>query len=595
MARRPKIWTALAPVTLGATAALLLAFASPGMTGSGGSAVVIPLSDSGWPQAAAVEFVPTDAHRDPELGAALSAPLDPRAAQLAESHAPEAPPGAAAPDTAGEAPRFVLTGVTIDGVTVYRPDQLRPLYRDLLGREIALDAVFALAEAITAHYRNDGYTLSQAIVPPQTIRAGKVRLTVVEGFIDKVLVEGETGGRAGLFRAWGDKIKASRPFQVAVLERYSLLANDLPGAQVRAVLRPSEATPGAADLIFEVTHQTVEAAANLDNRVPKTTGRAQGLVSVTGNSLLGLYDRTTLTYSQAKKRKRSLFAGIRHDQVLGSEGTGLSLSASYSRSEPGDVLKDLNLLSESTALSVEVTQPVIRSRNANLNLSAGFTYREVVSDAVSARLFRDRLSVLSLGASADFIDPWNGRDAVELGLHKGLDVFNASAAGDRLLTRADGSGAFVKLTGSLSRTQHLGDGLSLYLAATGQLASRALLASEEFAFGGARFGRAYDPSELTGDRGAAVVAEIRYTGQPDIPILNFYQLYGFYDLGATYDIGAEGPEAKRSGASAGLGLRFGLTDYLSGQLELAKPMTRPVALENNGKAARIFFRLSARF
>ena len=62
MARRPKIWTALAPATLGATAVLLLAFASPGMTGSGGGAVVIPLTDFGWPEA-------------PALGEALSAPL----------------------------------------------------------------------------------------------------------------------------------------------------------------------------------------------------------------------------------------------------------------------------------------------------------------------------------------------------------------------------------------------------------------------------------------------------------------------------------------------------------------------------------------
>ena len=583
MARHPKIWPALAPATLGATAAFLLAFASPGLTGSGGGAVVIPLTDFGWPEA-------------PGLGEALSAPLPlpgpahpavARGAQLAETHASD--------DPTGEGLRFLLTAVAIEGVTVYRPEELRPLYQDLLGREIALDAIFAVAEAVTARYRNDGYTLSQAIVPPQTIRAGKVRLTVVEGFIDQVLVEGETRGRAGLFRAWGEKIKASRPFQVAVLERYSLLANDLPGAQVRAVLRPSEETPGAADLIFEVKHQTVEAVANLDNRAPKTTGPLQGLVSVTGNSLLGLYDRTTLTYSRAKTRKRSQFAGIRHDQVLSSEGTALSLSLSYSRSEPGDVLKDLDLFSESTALSAEVTHPVIRSRNANLTLSAGFTYREVDSDAVSARLFRDRLSVVSLGASAAFTDPWNGRAAMELKIHKGLDVFDASAKGDRLLTRADGSGAFVKLTGSLSRTQYLGGGLSLYLAATGQLASRALLASEEFAFGGARFGRAYDPSELTGDHGGAVVAEIRVTGQPDSEFLNFYQLYGFWDLGATYDIGAEGPEARRSGASAGLGLRFGLTDSVSGQLELAKPMTRPVALEDNGTAARIFFRLSARF
>ncbi len=382
---------------------------------------------------------------------------------------------------------------------------------------------------------------------------------------------------------------------MAVLERYSLLANDLPGASVRAVLRPSEETPGAADLIFEVAHDTLEATANIDNRIARTTGRAQGLVSVSGNSLFGLYDRTTLTVSRARMRRRSQFVGIRHDQVLNSEGTGLSLSASYNRSLPGDVLKDLSLLSVSKTLSAEVTHPVIRSRNTNLTVFAGFTRREVDSDVVSARLFSDRLSVLSLGAIAQFTDPWNGRDVVELYAHKGLDVLNASREGDPFLTRADGSGAFFKLSGSVSRTQHLGDGLSLYLAATGQLASRPLLASEEFAFGGAGFGRAYDPSEITGDQGAAVVSEVRYTAQPDLELLDYYQLYGYWDLGMTYDIGIQGQDARRSGSSVGMGLRFGLTDTVSGQLELAKPMTRPVALEDNGKAARIFFRLSARF
>ena len=638
MARRPKIWIALGSFTMGA-AVLLVASASPGLTDAGGTAVVIPLATLDWSRQ-----VPRKARRQsPRPSPSLTLPLKPAAvAPIGDDETEaEAPPHPADPaETAvrertdqDEAPRslkdtpqlvenhpaaseenrnsrtaaaerdsgadaglsFVLAAVEIEGATAYDPDELLPLYQDLLGQEIALDAVFALADAITAHYRNDGYTLSQAIVPPQTIRAGVVRITVIEGFIDKVLVEGETRGRAGLFRAWGEKIKASRPFNAAVLERYTLLANDLPGASVRAVLRPSETTPGAAEVVFEVTHQSLQASASVDNRAPKTTGPRQATVSLSVNSLLGLYDRTTLTVNSAQKRDRSQFIGIRHDQVLGSEGATLSLSASHSISEPGDVLKDLDLISKSTVLGIDLAYPVIRSRATGLTLSGGFTYREVKSDAVSARLFRDRLSVVSLGGSARFDDPWGGRDAVEIRVHKGLNILNASANDDPLLTRADGSGDFTKITGSLARTQHLGGGLSLYLAATGQYASSQLLASEEFAFGGANFGRAYDPSELTGDHGAAVAAEIRYTDQPDIPILNFYQLYGFVDLGTTFDIGANETDSKRSGASAGLGLRFGVTDHLSGQLELAKPMTRPVALEDNGKSARLFFRLSARF
>lgn len=606
----------MAPISLGATATLFLTFASPGLSRSGGTRVVVPLTAAGWPPApgpapAAPGAVPDAAPETFDaaaLGAALAAPLRLRPA-AGRTQTAEATPVAAAPaprpaeaDQAGggsgadaAGPRFVLRAVAIEGATVYGADELRPLYEELLDREIALDEIFALADAVTVRYRNDGYTLSRAIVPPQTIRDGAVRLTVIEGFVDKVRVEGDTRGRAGLFRAWGEKIKASRPLNVAVLERYSLLANDLPGATVRAVLKPSAETPGAADVIFEVAHQSVEAFGSVDNRAPATTGPLQAQASVTGNSLLGLYDRTTLTVSSASEREHSQFVGARHDQVLGSEGTALSLSASYSRSEPGDVLKDLGLLSESTEFGIEVAHPVIRSRDANLTISGGFTYREVDSEALSARLFRDRLSVASLGGRAAFTDPWNGRDAVTLRVHKGLGAFNASARGDPLLTRADGGGDFVKFTGSLSRIQHLGDGLSLYLATTGQYASTQLLASEEFALGGARFGRAYDPSEITGDHGAAVSAEIRYTDQPDIAILSYYQLYGFWDLGATWDIEAGAQPARRSAASAGLGLRFGISDRVNGQLELAKPLTRAVALEDDGTAARLFFRLSARF
>ena len=82
------------------------------------------------------------------LGEPLSSPLvlrDPaRGPQLAETHASDA-----SDDGFGEGPRFVLAAVAIEGATVYRPEELRPLYQGLLGREIALDAVFALAEAVS--------------------------------------------------------------------------------------------------------------------------------------------------------------------------------------------------------------------------------------------------------------------------------------------------------------------------------------------------------------------------------------------------------------------------------------------------------------
>ena len=276
-------------------------------------------------------------------------------------------PGDRAPGAESAGPRFRLSAVNIEGVTVYSGGELLALYEHLLEREISLDEVFALADAVTARYRNDGYTLSRAIVPPQTIRAGTVRITVIEGFVDEVVIEGETRGRAGLFREWGEKIKASRPFNVAVLERYSLLANDLPGASVRAVVRPSEDTPGAAEVVLVVEHKTFDAFAALDNRAPKTTGPLQGLASVTGNSLLGLYDRTTLTYASASEPERSQFFGLRHEQVLNairSKNVMLIADSCYS----GTLLSGEH---RAEGVRVQLNKEELRDRRSVVILSSG--------------------------------------------------------------------------------------------------------------------------------------------------------------------------------------------------------------------------------
>ena len=87
--------------------------------------------------------------------------------------------------------KFILVGVVIEGSTVYQDIDFLPLYEQFLKQEITLADMYKVADAITVKYRNDGYILSRAIVPPQRIRGGIVRLTIVEGFIDQVVIEGQ--------------------------------------------------------------------------------------------------------------------------------------------------------------------------------------------------------------------------------------------------------------------------------------------------------------------------------------------------------------------------------------------------------------------
>ncbi|NQV40682.1 MAG: ShlB/FhaC/HecB family hemolysin secretion/activation protein [Nitrosopumilus sp.] len=130
--------------------------------------------------------------------------------------------GPIVPDTGGEAIppeqareiKFDLVSVQIDGVSVYSRQELLPLYESYLGKEVSLLTIYDIANAITTKYRNDGYILTRTIIPPQKISSGHVQVQVIEGYVDKVIIEGTSRDGRGLIKAYGDKITKSRPLNV---------------------------------------------------------------------------------------------------------------------------------------------------------------------------------------------------------------------------------------------------------------------------------------------------------------------------------------------------------------------------------------------
>lgn len=160
-----------------------------------------------------------------------------------ETIVPPIPTERAPPEAEGI--RFVLNDIQIDGMTVYSKQDLAPVFENQLGKEISLAQIYEIALGLTVRYRKDGYILSQVVVPPQRIREGVVRLQAIEGYVDQVKFEGDGIDRPNLLGAYADKIKASRPLRLGVLERYLLLLNELPEVVVeRVTLSPAERQPG---------------------------------------------------------------------------------------------------------------------------------------------------------------------------------------------------------------------------------------------------------------------------------------------------------------------------------------------------------------
>src|SRR3989338_824732 len=131
------------------------------------------------------------------------------------------------PPAQAQALRFTLKELTIKGNTAFSAEELAPLYAELVGKEITLLDIYKLRDAITAKYGNAGFGLSKAIIPEQRIQAeGLVRIDVIEGFIDDVIVEGASADQQEFLSYAIEQIKAERPFKALTLERYLLLSND---------------------------------------------------------------------------------------------------------------------------------------------------------------------------------------------------------------------------------------------------------------------------------------------------------------------------------------------------------------------------------
>src|SRR5947207_508303 len=78
-------------------------------------------------------------------------------------------PGVEAPPGAAET-KLVIRQIRIVGATIYTAAQLAELYADVVGKAVTLQAVYDLAQRITAKYGGDGYVLSRACAATRSER-----------------------------------------------------------------------------------------------------------------------------------------------------------------------------------------------------------------------------------------------------------------------------------------------------------------------------------------------------------------------------------------------------------------------------------------
>jgi hemolysin activation/secretion protein len=485
--------------------------------------------------------------------------------------AEQVPPGA-------QEVRFLLGEVQVFGSNSMPTQSLAPIWAGLIGKPITLAEAFGIAAAISARYREAGFILSQAVIPPQDIRTvgvGVLRIQVIEGFIDKVTV---TGLPAAKLQPYLDAVQRERPLRLATLERSLLLIGELAGVTAQANLRAS-ATPNASDLEIVTNQKRTEFSLSAHNRSTPSQGRARLEASAEVHGLIGDFDRHNLRWVTAGSKRLNLLA-YSGDVPLGGNGLKLQLGASASRSEPATDLAAANIDTRSNNVSLGLAYPLLRSRRSNLSLRGGLNGYHNSADVAGARQSDDRIRALRLGLTADYADAWGGISLLDLEWSKGLSALGASKPDD---ANVGGDPQFSKLSAYAARLQSLGGNWSALLALTAQHSGDKLPTAEQLGLGGDTFLRAFDPSEVIGEKGAAGKLELRYD-LGGARIASTVYVYG--DAGSVKRKDDQG-YASTSLSSAGIGVRLSGPYRTRGYFEVAKPGRKDVASENN-RNARVF-------
>jgi hemolysin activation/secretion protein len=495
---------------------------------------------------------------------------------------PAAPPTLPAP-IVPEGPPVRIDSVRVEGVTVYDPASLQPLYAGIAGAVVPRARLGEAVDALQTRYRSDGYILTVVRGQVETVNGRNVFvLRAVEGYISQVKLDGDIGPAGTLAYSYLQNLTTIRPVRNADLERYLLLVQDIPGVSVRSVLRRAD-EPGAVEMIAQLSRKPFNAYYQYDNRGSPEVGPSEMLLSGASNSFTSFGEQLQGIFYNTFNREE-IYGQVNGSAFLGSEGLRVTGYFGRGNTQPGGILTGTGYNSDLTIGDIGLTYPLIRSRRLNLGLSGLlYTYDSPISltgpAGAPVLASESHLRILRFGGALDFQDAamidLPAANLALLTVSQGLPGLGASAGDAALPPRPNNVIDFTKLTGELTRVQNIATfgnvGTALKLSIGGQYTGDILPPSEKFYLGGTRFGRGYWYGQVTGDRAIGSTVELQVnTGFTDVPFLApahrlDVQFYGFWDTGFGYNL-APG-DLNQNIKSLGLGARSDLTEWLFVEVE----------------------------
>ncbi|MCY6491735.1 ShlB/FhaC/HecB family hemolysin secretion/activation protein [Leptolyngbya sp. GGD] len=467
--------------------------------------------------------------------------------------------------------------IEIVGSTVFRPQDFAEITRKYVDRRISFAELLQIRTEITELYIKQGYVTSAAVLPPQVLTGGTVKIQIIEGAIASIDVIGTRRLNPAYIRSRIGLV-AQKPLNVnRLLEGLRLLQLDPLIASISADLQAGT-RPGTSVLQITIAEaKTLTLSPLLDNSRSPSVGSFRRQLEVSQANLLGLGDGLRASYTNTDGSN-----GIDLSYIVPFNARNGTLRLAYGSNrsrvieEPFDILE---IQARSRYYELTLRQPIVQ-RPTN-EFAIGWTFSRQESQT---ELGLDNIGPFPLSPGADeqgrtqisalrFFQEYvqrsdrqvfAARSQFSLGLNFLNSTINEQAPDSR----------FFAWRGQAQWTRLLARDSLFLVRGDMQLADRTLVPLEQIGVGGQETVRGYRQDALLTDNGFLFSTELR------LPIFRprngLVQLTPFVDLGTGWNRSGDNPE-KNTLVGAGLGLLWRQGENFSARIDFGFPL---VSIEN---------------
>mgnify|MGYP003634928599 FL=1 len=431
-----------------------------------------------------------------------------------------------------DSPPFVLSGISFNTSVFITQEQLKEIAGQYVGREITFADLNQMIRQVNKLYADDGQLTARAIIPPQSLDDGQLRVVLVEAKLDGVNFTGEGESvdeafyRERLNLTEGETLNS--PMLIEAIRRFNATSQ---GPQISAGLAPGERFGTTRVDVERFEPKRFDWSLFANNYGSEGTGYEQLGGTLNWFSPTGAADNISAVLVGTRG---SQYMNLRYSRPVNRRNGFAWVEAGANSMEiKRGPLADLNIEGDSSNYGIGFDQPWWLSDRWLLLGGLGYTSQTSETTLEGVTLSEVDIQEVFLKGQFEYrAAPWYARYEQRI----------RQASPDNALT--GDSGNFTILTGDLYTSRQLGERYELVGKAGWQYATRQeeLPSALHKQFGGISAQRGYEPGIITSPWGANFSVEGYWSAN------DRWQPFVFMDYGRAMELGDEDVDLISGGA-----------------------------------------------